>query len=1179
MFQNNSIDTNMPLTLERHFKALAEQYSDVQDIHSLWLLLRKDLEDRLPHSRGIFVHYSLHDAIHSRSVIHAIERFLGNERIARLSATDTFMLLACAYAHDYGMAMTFNQIYDALGDPDFFNFLVRQQELAHTLGAEDVQAIKNILAYIQDKRVATDLQELYFSIMLLIQTYLRPSHWKGVEHVWGDFKGLLEGRLNGRFIQGGEGIIDICEAHGKSFQDVLKMCVRADGIVGDDFHPRFIAAMLRLGDLLDLDNGRFPRWFVTEIGRNRGIIPEMSILHYKKHEAINHLLITPKRIEVCASCNGEKGYEVAGLVQEWIGWLETECTDQILHWSEITQTDFGRPPQVTKREILLDGKLYSSENRKLQMRMSQDRVMKLLEGTSIYQDQYVGIRELVQNAVDASLLQLWYDITHNRYISLGISKHGHKISDKSSVEGDKMEMGLLEHSYEKWSRIFSNYSITIELIHDMVDQKVYVVVKDKGTGITPEDARYMSDIGTSKEKNRRVVDIMKNMPRWLKPAGVFGIGMQSAFQITNRIDFYTRRPNEPERLIAFHSYGRNHGKIEIREVPPDVDGVYNDNAVPGTNVKIAIDPQKLLPDVDTLSNRENQDRLIYYDAEFDTSDLLRAVFVEMAQVIVSKLRDYPYDYFNINFQVIEREKDDVPPKKHKIQRLRYSYFAPNMDIRSKDATQERINENSILTFYQKNRDCGNPFSFSEDMAYYFDEKSSRIYHLKIRIGELSQTGEEKCYQLPAPINNLYRIQYKFSPISSAETIYPPLVRQLRPVHAGFLEWDINIMDDRPDTYLNIDRDRLREGAIAEKELEAVRSIVLQRWCDYLIDHHRHMEQERTKQNRKGQAKLAYDGRESEFKAMSPVNPFEGKPRTLISLALLFYHSVPVEKFRVFIEPYEDFLKRNRYLLWGEDFPVDQLWETGKIFRTSILQPEWFHSLKERVSNNKEPAESCLMHKETINNLPHRLIHIYAISMDQDGRLTYYMRLGRLNQQICAIEMDYAARFHDYCNAIDADPSKKQRSNLDSLVRKVFKPNQEYPNLLVETYPKTFRRGRNFELPIDHCIRWYILSPFDRDMTMRLRNAYKDSRGTEQVIADFMDGIPGYVAHSEQVAKCVRYVCKQRTMIAEAMGQPLSDHLEQDVRREYTTFLKDCCQILIEQKDLIIDQFRMQKLLL
>ncbi len=115
--------TNLPLTLERHFEVLAKESPAVENLHSLWVLLRKDLEDMLPLSRNTFVHYSLHDATHSRSVIQAIERFLGEERIKCLSATDTFMLLLCAYAHDYGMAMSFTRINEALGSSEFTDYL------------------------------------------------------------------------------------------------------------------------------------------------------------------------------------------------------------------------------------------------------------------------------------------------------------------------------------------------------------------------------------------------------------------------------------------------------------------------------------------------------------------------------------------------------------------------------------------------------------------------------------------------------------------------------------------------------------------------------------------------------------------------------------------------------------------------------------------------------------------------------------------------------------------------------------------------------------------------------------------------------------------------------------------------------------------------------------------------
>lgn len=753
MARNYDADANIPLTLEQHFAWLSKNYPGVQDLHSLWLLLRRDLEDRLPYSRGVFAHYSLHDASHSRSVICAIERFLGEERITALSATDTFMLLCCAYAHDYGMAVTYNQIYDILGSQEFCDFL-EKQEKDPSVSKEDIQAVKNLLAYMKERKVTATLQEQYHFIIQALQMYLRPIHWQGVENVWEDFQGLLMGRLNIRFVRGGEGIVDICEAHGHPFENIFKMNIRADGIIGDDFHPRFIAAMLRLGDLLDLDNGRFPRWLVTEIGRNREAIPKLSELHYKKHEAINHLLITPKRIEVCAACGGsENGYDIAGLVQDWIQLLERECENLRLRWSEITQADFGRPPLITKSEILLDGKPYTAEERRLQMQMPQDRVMKLLEGTNIYQNRYIGIRELVQNAVDASLIQLWFDITHNRYIHLGVSKYGHHIGKDMDAQKDK-EMDLLEHSSAVLEEIFGNYPITIELIEDKEAKKVFLCVKDQGIGITPEDAKYMADIGSSKDRNERILAIMKDMPRWMKPSGVFGIGLQSVFQMSDRIEFYSRRPNEPERKIVFNSYGRNCGRIEIHEVTQKDPKIYYDNGPQGTNVKIAIDPNLCFRDA---MGNSNGTWYLYYDANFYGDDSLHALYVEMSRAIKSVLQGNPIDYFNIYYQSMTRENEQARPDKGPKERICSSYFSPHRENIKKDLVQVVKEEDSILPFYSKNSEEGSSFSFKDDKAYYFDGVTCRIYQVTVRKGTIRRASGKNLFRLPTPVRNPYNI--------------------------------------------------------------------------------------------------------------------------------------------------------------------------------------------------------------------------------------------------------------------------------------------------------------------------------------------------------------------------------------------------------------------------------------
>ena len=49
----------------------------------------------------------------------------------------------------------------------------------------------------------------------------------------------------------------ICALHTKPNEKVLELEYQTNGFGSDYAHPRFISMMLRLGDLLDIDNNRF----------------------------------------------------------------------------------------------------------------------------------------------------------------------------------------------------------------------------------------------------------------------------------------------------------------------------------------------------------------------------------------------------------------------------------------------------------------------------------------------------------------------------------------------------------------------------------------------------------------------------------------------------------------------------------------------------------------------------------------------------------------------------------------------------------------------------------------------------------------------------------------------------------------------------------------------------------
>lgn len=812
---------NMPLTLELHFEELRENYTSARELHSLWVMMKKQIEDEIIHSRNVFANYSLHDVSHSRSIIQAIERFLGEERIRRLSATDTFMLLICAYAHDYGMAQTFNRIYNILGSDRFRGFLEEMDKNRHNLEKEDAWAVRNLLNYLNDIKPKCPLEDMYLSIMLVAQMYLRPLHWKGVEDIWEDFQGLFQGYVKNRFIRGSEGIVEICKCHGQPMDSVFKLSLRTDGMVGDEFHPRFIAAMLRLGDLLDLDNGRFPLWFVREVARRQNLIPKLSVMHFLKHEAISHLLITHKKIEIRADCDsGQDGYEVASLVSEWTDWLTEECRQLVASWNEIAQPDFGRPP-------------------------------------------------------------IFYQTI--------------------KIEAD----GSIEKGEKRCQR-----------------------------------KSYFCSLGTQKTGS---------------PKYIFGQAIQTF-----------------------------------------------------------------------LKDKES-------------------------------------------------------------------------------------------------------FCFVDNMAYFWDRESNRCYHLTVRPCTIKERDGGNQVYLPETVRNLYRVSYKFNPISDSDTIYSRANRYGR-LHAGFLDWNILILDDNPAKYLNIDRDSLRDGAICEEELLNVCRAILEKWCDWFCG------QEKNK---------------SRFKQI---------PGTLLSLALLFYQNIPLNRFMEFITPYREYLENLSYVIGDDRIPFTCLWDADRLFRACLELPGSFTN----IESDTDEGEITDVELDLVKHLPHRLVHIEAI-LHRDSKLYYHFRLHRPGGDVNSIFMSGAARLYDYMRAFDSHADQKEHVEYPSIQKKVFKPNARFPHLLLPCYPHTFQKGSNMTASLDYCICWYILSPFDKSTANILKDGMKNHIQNEK---EKKYELTEAVMASQQMNKCIRYIMKQRySMVTERLKA------EEAIMREYREFLEDFWDLLYKNREAVNNQFQ------
>lgn len=110
-----------------------------------------------------------------------------------------------------------------------------------------------------------------------------------------------------------------------------------------------------------------------------------------------------------------------------------------------------------------------------------------------------------------------------------------------------------------------------------------ITVEDRGIGMEKECVDVISIIGTGWRGRRKYDRVIQEMPRWMRPTGGFGIGIQAAFMVTSSVVIMTQTENEPigrkitlnapksggEITTEEYQLGHHGTKIELK-VPIDI---------------------------------------------------------------------------------------------------------------------------------------------------------------------------------------------------------------------------------------------------------------------------------------------------------------------------------------------------------------------------------------------------------------------------------------------------------------------------------------------------------------------------------------------------------------------------------------------------------------------------------
>lgn len=423
-----------------------------------------------------YPHYSLHDASHAEAILSKIEMLLGS-RVSQLSPTDTWLVLHAAYAHDLGMVVQWRDLQKAWSDLAFQNYLTSLAE------GED-KDLRNAVQWLRKMEAGKKDDALWplhivRSVQLIDAAYFRSQHAAmSKSYIERIAQGLQidlghSGLVRGRLLQL---LGEICACHTAPEDQVLELPYETNGFGSDYAHPRFVAMLLRLGDLLDVDNGRFNAAAEEVIGG----LPESSVAHKEKHEATKHLLITPEQIEFASDGPDEPSYLEA---RRFVNWLEAEIRFLTMNWVILVPKGFGGfAPRFEKPKLCIKGVPDAEGLAGLHFEISQKKAFEIIEGSNIYENKLVFIRELLQNAMDASKIQLWRDLCAGTYQAW--------IGEKDSKKLQALQ------PYSLQAEIYHSYPIKIHLSTDE-DQVTQIEIEDRGTGITLDTFKRMCNVGAS----------------------------------------------------------------------------------------------------------------------------------------------------------------------------------------------------------------------------------------------------------------------------------------------------------------------------------------------------------------------------------------------------------------------------------------------------------------------------------------------------------------------------------------------------------------------------------------------------------------------------------------------------------------------------------------------------------
>ena len=456
---NINHETNIDdLTFIRYLKEIRSPF--LAKISEVYEKVKDILNNRIQH---IFPNYTLHNTGHSFRIMEYMSKLVGNYR--ELNELEIVLLVYSALLHDIGMAVS----------------------------QEDIESIKSDNFPYCDVKFSSMMKIMKDDESLALQEYIRRIHASLS-------KRYIEENLTSDLTIPNLTSLDfvnelalICQSHTED-KDWIKNNLGTNDVRGDySFNAQYIATILRLADILDIDGNRTPHNLYKLIS------PEgLSDEEWKQHFVIlnnEKVILNQKTKQKKIVFHGKAtNPNIHRKILTYISWVESElksAVDIVNGMSDRYNLIYETTPEVN---IQTQGYTFSDYKMTLEFKA----ISSLLMGEKIYGDKTLGLRELIQNSIDACRI-------------------------RAEKENTNFEFGE------------DAYTPKIKVVLDK--SKNTVTIKDNGIGMSMDVIKkHFLNIGVSYYGS---TDFQLKDYSY-KPIGNFGIGFLSCFMLSDNVKVITR---------------------------------------------------------------------------------------------------------------------------------------------------------------------------------------------------------------------------------------------------------------------------------------------------------------------------------------------------------------------------------------------------------------------------------------------------------------------------------------------------------------------------------------------------------------------------------------------------------------------------------------------------------------